>query len=85
MKSTQHGKYERLCIKMCDFMFMIIIIDSLIVILVYLEHVTVNVKEYVICGIFMMVKIYIAVFWLIDHIVLTNNQKMEAEHSSKHW
>jgi hypothetical protein len=64
---------------------MIIIIDSLIVILVYLEHVTVNVKEYVICGIFMMVKIYIAVFWLIDHIVLTNNQKMEAEHSSKHW
>jgi len=31
----------------------------------------------------MMVKIYIVVFWLIDHVVLTNNQKMEATVSSK--
>jgi hypothetical protein len=30
-----------------------------------------------------MVKIYIEVFWLIDHIVLTNNQKLEAALSSK--
>jgi hypothetical protein len=33
----------------------------------------------------MMVVIYILVFWLVDHVVLTNNQKMEAEGSSKCW
>lgn len=32
-----------------------------------------------------MVKIYILVFWLIDHVGLTNNQKMEAEGSYKRW
>jgi hypothetical protein len=63
----------------------LLLIYSLIVILVDLEHVTGNVKVYVIRYIFMMMEIYSAVFWLIDQIVLTNNQKMEAEVFSKHW
>jgi hypothetical protein len=53
--------------------------------LVYLKHVTRNIKVCVICDIFMMVIIYILVFWLVDHVVLTNNQKMKAEGFSKCW